>query len=98
MSSSFIAYLVIGKVFIFLGEKFARGNDLKGFMGRLLTCGLCSGTWCYTILSLLMGEVLFRDLFYVPLVSELATGGLISILVHLIHRGWKSEYEVIEIP
>ena len=98
MSSNFLAYLVIGKVFIFLGGKFAEGNDLKGFIGRLLLCPLCWGVWVYTLLSLLMGEVLFRDLFYIPLLSELATGGIVSILVHLVHQGWKSEYEVIEIP
>lgn len=97
MSISFLVYVVIGKILIFLGDKFARGNELKGFIGRLFTCGLCSGTWTYTIMSLLMGEVLFREIFYVPLLSEIATGGIVSILVHLIHQGWKSEFEVIVI-
>lgn len=97
MSISFLLYVVIGKVLIFLGEKFASGNELKGFIGRLLTCGLCAGTWVYTIMSLLLGEVLFREIFYVPVFSEIATGGIVSILVHLIHQGWKSEFEIITI-
>lgn len=97
MSSSFLVFVLVGKVLIFLGDKFARANDLTGFMGRLLTCGLCSGTWAYTILSLLLGERLFVEYFYVPLLSEIVTGGITSILVHLIHEGWKSQFEIIEI-
>lgn len=46
-------------------------------------------------LSFVMGEVLFRDLFYIPIVSEVGTGLLTSLLMHLLTLGWKSKFEVI---
>jgi len=97
MSSSFIIFLFVGKLLIFLAKKFTESNELKGFIGRLFTCELCSGVWSFTILSLLLGENLFTDFFYVPLLSELITGGATSLMMHLLTLGWKSQFEVIVI-
>jgi hypothetical protein len=44
-----------------------------------------------------MGEHLFGDLFYLPFISELATGGIISFLVFLIEIGFRERFQVIEI-
>lgn len=70
---------------------------MKGFIGRLLTCGLCSGFWAYTILSLLLGEIIFTDFFYVPLLSNVVTGALTSLLVHLASLGWKEQFGIVVI-
>jgi hypothetical protein len=42
-----------------------------------------------------MGEVLFRDFFYVPVISEVITGGISSFLVHIFVLGWQSKFEVL---
>jgi len=42
-----------------------------------------------------MGEILFREVFYFPVVSELATGGLSAFLLHLIRIGWQTKFEVV---
>ena len=98
MSISFLVFLAIGKLFIYLGMHFPPLAESRfDFVKRLWTCDLCAGVWCYSFLSLVMGEIIFRDVFYVPGVSELATGGLVGFLVHLITLGWKSKFEVIVI-
>ena len=99
MSSSFFAYLFAGKILIFFGMKFAQDNGItKGFIGRLLSCDLCWGFWVYSLLSLLLGETLFDEFFYFKFISEFITGGLVSLFIHLVTLGWKSKFEVIEIP
>ena len=98
MTISFLVYLVIGKLFIYLGMHFPLLAESRfSFVRRLWTCDLCAGVWCYSFLSVVMGEILFREVWYFPFVSELATGGLIGFLVHLITLGWKSKFEVIVI-
>ena len=98
MTSSFLIYVVVGKVLMYFSMKFARDNEItKGFIGRLLACGLCWGFWVYSLLSLLLGERLFVEFFYIPVISELATGGIVSLIVHLITLGWREQFEVITI-
>ena len=98
MSVSYLIYLVVGKVLIFFGMKFAEDNEIGNkFIRNLLSCPLCWGLWSYTALSFLLGEVLFRDLFFFPIVSNLITGGISSLLVHLVSVGWREQFSVIEI-
>lgn len=98
MTSSFIVYVAVGKLLIFFGQKFADGNNItEGFIGRLLTCGLCWGFWVYTILSLLLGEIIFPDFFYVPVLSHIITGAATSLLVHLASLGWKEQFGILVI-
>ena len=96
MTSSFIVYIAVGKLLIFFSQKFAKDNGIiNGFIGRLLNCGLCWGFWVYGLLSLLLGEIIFKDFFYVPILSEIVTGGLTSLMVHLVNLGWKEQFEII---
>jgi len=95
MDILFMIYLGVGKILLFFGNKFAEMNELDGFIGKLLTCGLCGGFWVYTLLSFLLGEVYFRELFYVPILSQVASGAISSLLVQLISVGWKAQFETI---
>ena len=96
MTIEFLVYLLIGEIFIFLGMKFPPFSESRfDFVKRLWTCSLCAGTWVFTFLSFALGQVLFRELFYVPVISELATGGLVAFIAHLVELGWKSKFEVI---
>lgn len=95
MDSGFILYIAVGKLLTFFGKKFVEDNGIGGFIGRLMRCGLCWGFWTYTLLSLLLGEVLFTDFFYIFGVSEVITGAFVSFFVHLITLGWKEQFEII---
>lgn len=98
MTVSFLLYLFVGKVLLFFAMKFAEGNGITtGYIGRLLSCDLCGGFVIYGLLSLLMGEILFRDYYFVPIVSQIITGGISSLMVALIHSGYKSRFEVLVI-
>jgi len=98
MSVSFLLYLLVGKLLLFFGMEFAKGNGItKGFIGRLLSCDLCGGFGLYGILSLLLGEVLFTEYFYVPILSNIITGGISSFGMHLLSLGWRLKFETITI-
>lgn len=98
MSVSYLIYLIVGKALIFFGMKFAEDNEIGSkFIRKLLSCGLCWGFWVYSLLSLLLGERLFVEFFYIPVISELATGGIVSLIIHLITLGWREQFEVITI-
>lgn len=88
MSIQFIAYVVVGKLLIFLIGQFFEDTKLK-----MLTCDLCSGVWVYTIFAGLFKIRLLEDVyFYVPLVSELTTGCIVSYAVHLLTIGFRERH------
>jgi hypothetical protein len=94
----FLLFLAIGKLLIYLGMKFPPLAESRfEFIRRQWECDLCCGVIVYSALSLVMGEVLFSDRFYFPLVSEVITGGIASFLVHLISIGYKEKFGVIVI-
>ena len=78
--------------------KFAEDNKIQNnFIKNLLSCDLCWGFWVYGWVSFIMGEVLFRDYYYLPIFSEVVTGGISSFIVHVFVLGWKSKFEVLVI-
>jgi hypothetical protein len=96
VSITYLLYLAIGRLFIYLGMKFPPlANSRFDFVKQLFSCDLCLGVWIFTGLSFVMGEVLFRDFFYVPVISEVITGGISSFLVHIFVLGWQSKFEVL---
>ena len=98
MTIGFLVYVAIGKLLVFIGQKFLLDNlfQTPQFLKRLFSCDLCLGVWVYTLLSGILRVFLFTDVYgYVPLLSELITGCSISFLVHLLSLGWKSKFEVV---
>ena len=97
--SKWILFLAIGKVIIHAWQRFPLPKFLTKYSWfvKLHDCSLCSGTWIYTILSLFLGVDLLSTLIftYVPIVSEVVTGILISWVVYIFTLGWKSAYEVV---
>lgn len=89
MSVEFLLYVAVGKLLIYISQKFL-GNILPQ---NLVSCDLCVGVWIYTILSGLFQIRLLEDVYwYVPLVSELITGCVVSYLVHLISIGFREKH------
>lgn len=98
MDTKFFIFLLVGYLFVWLGMKFPPLSESKiVIVKRIWTCSLCSGVWVYTFLSYVMGEHLFGDLFYLPFISELATGGIVSFGVYLMEIGFRERFQVIEI-
>jgi hypothetical protein len=92
----FLFYAVIGKLFIYTLQKFPLIRNIKNqFFRDLFDCDFCLGVWIFSILAGLFQFVLFKHLFYFPVVSEIATGVFTSFLVHLISIGWINKFGVI---
>lgn len=98
MLADYVLFLGVGKLLIYIGQKFIHSNTKSEFINKLFSCDLCLGVWLYTIMSWAFGTMIFSDLFpYVPFLSELIAGCFSSFAVHLLTIGWKTKYEVIEI-
>ena len=108
MILSFIVYASIGRLIIFILQKFPfhklpliGGLFREGrFLQELISCDFCLGVWVFTILAYMMKIDLMSGWFdYRFFVTEFVTGAATSILVHLIRIGWQTEYTetVIEV-
>lgn len=69
------------------------------FIEDLHGCDLCSGVWVFGLLSFLLKFDLLTvlGLPYVPVLSELVTGGAVSFVVHLLRLGWNARFSSIEV-
>lgn len=91
--------LAVGRLIIYLAQKAPYIPKIpfwKSFFMELWTCDLCLGLYCYTLLSLVFGKVLFLDtLGYIPILSELITGSALSMVMFLIRNGWDARFRTI---
>jgi len=91
-----LAYLLIGKLFIFLGQKFPLPDFLERNkkIDEWHKCSLCFGVWVYAAFSYILGVDILQVLgiSYIPLVSEFTTGGIVSFIVFIFSIGWKDYF------
>lgn len=94
-----IAFILIGKICIHIWMQFhfPKFMQRSEWIKKLHECDLCSGVWIYSILSFFTGVDLLvvTGFGYVPLVSAIITGIIVSWLVHIFTLGWKAKYEVV---
>lgn len=96
MEISYLLYLLLGQLLIYFGMKFPYFRDSKfSYVKQLFSCSECLGVFIFTGLSIVMGEHLFGNLFYFPLVSEVITGTFSSFLMHLLTIGWREKFFVV---
>lgn len=98
MTISFIVYVVIGKLLIYLlGQKFPYFiNSRIEFIRKLFSCDLCLGCWVYFVLAVFLQIRLFDDVYvYVPLVSEIITACVTSFAMHLLSIGWRETFSTV---
>lgn len=89
---------VLGKLLIYVAQKFLLARDLKfKFLRDLAQCQLCLGVWVYSFLCATTGTNLFGEYFYFPVVAELISGVCFSYVMWLMTMGWHSYYDVIVI-
>lgn len=93
---SWLIFVVMGKLFIYLGQKFPLPDFLERIekVKKWHECPLCFGVWIYGFLAyfLQMDLLTVLGFWYVPFVSELITGGTISFLVFVFSTGWKDVF------
>lgn len=98
MLSSYIGYLAVGKLIIYIVQKFVSDATKIELLNKWASCDLCSGVWIYTALALFFRITILSDvLIYVPFVSEIVTGCVSSFIVHLITIGWREKFNVVVI-
>jgi hypothetical protein len=98
MTPTYILYLLIGRLLIFIGMKFPLFTKSRyGFVRELFSCDLCLGVWIYTLLSIASGEILFKSWFYFWGLNELITGCVSAFLVHVFLIGWREKFQTIVI-
>ncbi len=96
--SNLILYILIGKLLIFLFQKFPFQNlffigrffSEGRFLEQLFSCDLCLGVWVYALLAFFFGINYFE--FYFIGVTEFLAGAVTSFIVHLISIGWKDKF------
>lgn len=97
--AKWILFLLMGKIVIHVWMQFYLPKFLKKseWLKKLHECDLCSGVWIYSILSFFMGVDLLEvtGFGYIPLVSAIITGIVVSWLMHIFSLGWKAKYEVV---
>jgi hypothetical protein len=96
-----VLLILTGKVCVYTIQKFATANKLVEqikmkwlyqFFSSLINCNFCLGVWVYFFIASVFHVVLFRSVFYCPIVSELATGATISLVVHLFSIGFQETF------
>ncbi len=98
MYLSYILYLLVGRLLIYIGMKFPPLAESRyKFIREMFNCDLCLGVWVYTVLSAGMGEYLFTEQFYFPLISELVTGCFTAFITHVFMIGWREKFQIIVI-
>lgn len=98
MLGTFTAYLGIGKLIIFIVQKFVADNTRIEFVNRLASCDLCAGVWIYSILAYFLQIQILSDLLpYIPFLSEFIAGCVSSFLMHLLTIGWNEKFSVVVI-
>lgn len=80
---------------IYLSQKFILPRLKTRYLWELFACDLCFGFWVYSLLAMFLRIVLLEDVYlYVPLVSELITGAIVTFGMHLISIGWRERFSV----
>ena len=101
MLSEWLAFIVVGRLLIYLWMQFPLPQFLNSMrtVNYLHNCDLCSGVWLYSILAGFLQMDLLEPLefWYVPLLSEVLVGGVISFLVHIFVIGWKAKFDTVVI-
>lgn len=101
----YIAYALVGKIFMYLIRLFPLTDKLIGksvVLRKLIDCDLCLGVWIYFFLAMVMRENIFS---FIPnpfgatwyLIEYFMTGAVTSFIMDLVSIGWNDKFRVLEI-
>ena len=99
MILEFLVFALIGKIIVFLLQKFPKSKLL--FIGRLFSegrllddlfaCDLCLGFWVYFGLAFVSDMDLAG--IGVPVVSQFIAGAVTTFIVHIFSVGWNAKFQ-----
>jgi hypothetical protein len=101
-----VLLILTGKVCIYTIQKFVTTNELikqikneklNQFFSKLVSCNFCLGIWVYSFITFAFRVALFKSVFYCPVVSELATGAILSLVAYLVSIGWNEVFGTLVI-
>lgn len=96
MTVEYLFFLLIGRLVIYVFDKFVSQNNVKiKFIQNLANCLLCSGVWMYSLLAIILGYSAFADWNFTGLLPSLLTGVFSAVLVFYLESGYKATHEVI---
>ena len=91
-----LAMIVVGRLVVWLAQTSGPTKRLwkwHPLLTDLGDCDLCLGCWVFPLLAWALGVNLLEPI-YVPVVSEVVTGWLVSFGVHLARLGWQEQFGV----
>lgn len=98
MLGSFVAYLGIGRLMIYIAQKFISDATKIELLSKWASCDLCAGVWIYSALAYFLNIQILSDILpYVPFVTEVVTGCASSMIMHLLVIGWREKFSVLVI-
>lgn len=94
---NWLLYAVIGRLLIYLIGKFQLPQRLQKieWLEKLHGCDLCLGVWIYVFLAVFLKVDLLSLWFgfsYVPVLSEIVTGGFTSYVIWLLVIGFREAH------
>ena len=94
--SDWLVFLVVGRILVYLFQQFPLPKFIDKFalIRKLHECDLCAGVWVFGILSFFMALSLLEvfGFAYIPIISELITGGVTSFVVHIFLIGFREKF------
>ena len=92
-----LVYAGVGRLLIFLAGKFSLPQRLQKieWLEKLHSCDLCLGVWVYVFLAIFLNVdllTLWFGFYYVPVLSEIVTGGVTSYIVWLLVIGFREAH------
>ena len=100
MIATFLVLCLVGKLAMYLWtiSPYAEWMSAKWvFFEKLFSCHLCLGVWVYPLLAWAFQVNVLDGFFYIPVLSEMITGGVTSFLVFLASEGWNARFRSYEI-
>ena len=97
----FILFAGLGRLLIFTIQKHPLARILREkhwLLDELIECEFCLGFWVYLVLSFLVRPEFFGEYIqYVPVITEILEGIVVSFLVHIFSVGWRDKFSIIVI-
>ena len=98
MIFDFVIFALVGKIIIFLLQKFPKpklpfiGKLFRegGLLDELFECDLCLGFWIYFGLAFIFEIDIGID---VPVLSEFIIGAVTTFVVHVFSVGWSTKFQ-----
>lgn len=107
MLSQIIGFLLVGRLVIFILQKFpfqkvifiGRLFEEGKFLEQLFGCSLCLGVWVYAVLGYFFSVDFVANLFGVHIVAinEIVTGMIASFVVYIFGIGWETRFGIVEV-